>query len=125
MITLICPPWMLLAKPFFLKRDHDEKNKQREKRGGDFELIESSSRNISPSIDIEESKEQYNKIELTHLQLDSVPSMNQESEKKSLLSSSKDKAKSPTTCVDEKYILKVLKQKNTEGEFNFNECMIH
>ena len=125
MITLICPPWMLLAKPFFLKRDHDEKNKQREKRGGDFELIESSSRNISPSIDIEESKEQYNKIELTHLQLDSVPSMNQESEKKSLLSSPKDKAKSPTTCVDEKYILKVLKQKNTKGEFNFNECMIH
>lgn len=63
-MALICPPWMLFVKPLLLRRDHEQKMIKREKQGGDFEMVESSSdRSRSPNP----IEEDYNKIELTPL----------------------------------------------------------
>lgn len=82
-LAVITPPWMLFTKPLLLKREHEEKLRERENRGGDIELIESSS-DKSPRNDLEES---FNKIEMTSLQFDDS---NREAteEKNSLLNTS-------------------------------------
>lgn len=139
-IAVITPPWMLLAKPILLKREHEEKQRQREKRGGDIELIESSS-DVSPRNDIEE----YNKIELAAMQLDSVPDSHRDmSEEKSLLNPSEkqevpkfktnnieggqgEKSEGFETSfqgTDEKYLLKVMKLK-ASSQFDFQEIAVH
>lgn len=37
-IAFVTPPWMLFVKPLLLKRDFEQKKKERLKRGGDIEL---------------------------------------------------------------------------------------
>lgn len=72
---------MLFTKPLLLKREHEAKKQEREKRGGDFEMVESSSDVSSKDI------EDYNKIEMTDMQLENIPnSIPQENEQRSLLS---------------------------------------
>jgi hypothetical protein len=84
LLVMICPPWMLLAKPLLLKRDHQLKNAARDKRGGDIELIESAKDVSQQRDDMEESMD-YNQTELMRLQRDAVPSINHDGESKSLL----------------------------------------
>lgn len=55
LLVMVCPPWMLLAKPLLLKRDHELKNAAREKRGGDVELMESAKDVSHQNDDLEES----------------------------------------------------------------------
>ena len=84
LLVMICPPWMLLAKPFLLKRDHELKNAARDKRGGDIELIESAKDVSQQSGDMEESMN-YDQAELRRLQRDAVPIINHDGESSSLL----------------------------------------
>jgi hypothetical protein len=42
-IAIITPPWMLFVKPYLIKQKYEQKEIERERRGGDIELREGSS----------------------------------------------------------------------------------
>lgn len=88
LIVILCPPWMLFGKPLLLKRDHDKKMTERQKRGGDIELIESAKERSIQEDDINDNMD-YGQTELTRLQRGTMRDIHNDGESNSLLGSSK------------------------------------